>query len=642
MPHSSSINSYHFGNFLAVISDSPQALGRLQHLAAFLPHSVSNAYALTLHGFRMVRFPPDRSPLFHDFVVIRQDEVVYVCGDFYNAHAFFALRSALIADTRADVSTLSIVRTHIPDLNGPWCALIASPKTRSCRLFMNPIGFHFLYYGRSGSDIWISSSLWPLLRHDAFHKPDADAILDTLLLGYPCGNATLARDVRIVLPGTEVLITSDAIVENHWWTPPERTITSLSTAMQAFDETAASHFADVQGRLPVEAGFANSLTAGWDTRVILNAMSAHGIVPHCFSGRPGENSSWDTQGAQRVALLARCPYTEIDYNDADPTMRADSTVAADGARTGLWMAHVARASSQASHAAYFGFTGGLIAATTRMPAAQSDVRFSALSRFAFESYYEYASPLPAFLHNLSPSYTKRFKERFDHTFEPFLQYDQRNAYLLQRLASRSFRRIGSFAYGSRIGNPSFCLFHDLRVFNLYLSTSWTILIDRGLHRQLASYAIPELAGLGGSQHPYPDGLKRLLKHCRHLYRLGHYALVASRKPSPQRVLNYTVNPPAPDLIRALAMLYDHTGIKPEDFNHALSKEHALGGRPTLLLHRLSAVYDQLQMMFEGHAESLKRSSLQSDRFSLHTIDCGTSNTPEEDARHEVHWGPQPT
>ncbi|MDZ4720128.1 MAG: hypothetical protein SH847_16880 [Roseiflexaceae bacterium] len=498
-------NQQTFCSFLAVIG--PPDDQRFDYALNSLPRYLSGGQELRSEQMRCAIFAPNANPL-HQFLLLQhQDRILFVQGDFYQAVDRSKLQSALDAPD-LDSPTL---RLALANMNGTFNGFLADTASGACAAFTDQFGFSFLYYLRDGNRTWIASSLWPLLRLAPDRgRMSGAGMQDILLLGYPTGDRTAHENVFAVQPGRIVRIDHRGIQSDTYVPTPVRQAQAIDQAIERFQGAFRDHFSYVSERIGRDR-FVATITGGHDTRVVLNAMLGSGVTPMCITGTgfPTQLTE-DAMRAMHVAHVAGCPRAMVDYTRPDDTLAADSFILSEGGGTGLWMANLAIASRSYGDVLYCGFSGDVLSGSPEAVNPSQHHGIESLAHEVFLSNYEYQADPQQLAAELLGVHLDDVLDRYTQTFAPYATRDLHDAYQMQNIDNRNFRRIGYFAGATKIGLPSASLFHDRAIAQAYRELPPDLLINERLHRKLCYTARPALAWIPANPWHVPMPFEPLL------------------------------------------------------------------------------------------------------------------------------------
>lgn len=578
-----------FFSFLAAVGPEPGDDAFERALGA-LPRYADEAAVLEADGLRLALFAPAANPLYRQLVYSSGSQLLLLQGELYRDPPEAELRAA-IAGGRLDMPAL---RAALARVNGAFNGFVVDRAAGVAVAFTDMFGFRFLYYTAWAGRTWISSSLWPLLRLRGQLALSPEAIEDVLLLGYPTGDLTIARDVYTLQPGRMARL-GPAGREVEEYLPRQRHAPqTAAAAVERFRGVFRDHVAHVAGRVGRDR-FAMTITGGHDTRVVLNALLLGGVTPTCLTGTGYPSLvTLDARRAMSVAAVAGCPRVMYNYTRGSDALKADAFFMSEGGGTGLWMASIAGEGSRYGDVMYYGFSGDVLSGSPEAvnPSLLSDL--DGLARATLVSNYEYQQGFPEFCRDVLSRPADEVVARYRRTFAPYEGMDLYDAYQLQNIGNRNFRRIGYFANAAQIGLPCVSLFHDAEVARAYTDLPRELLDDERLHRRLCSLARPALAHIPANPWYVPMWLEPVL--WRHVRTPARDVYRAARR------LRFRAGRPAgapagldEQAREAIAAAHDLGLIDKEAFTRGLSREPA-GGSGNTLLFRLGALVALVRYM----------------------------------------------
>lgn len=479
-----------FCSFLAAIGDQVDP-ARLRRGLRYLPRRTAVEAVAAEDGLAIELSLPDNNALY-DWCLLREGErMLFVQGSFYRPLPRAELREVL----RPGRYSPEALGDALNRVNGVFNGWVFDTRARTALAFADREGFAFLYYRRLGGTVWLSSSLWPLLRlDDAPVEICREAVEEMVLYGYPVGDRTVAREVRLVLPGRMVALGAAGAESRYFADYPATEPLTMEGGLRQFREAFHDHFAYV-GALVERDRFVTTLTGGRDTRVILNAMLGNGIRPTALTGSGFPTLlTGDARRAAAVAHVAGVQAEIVNYTRPSPALDADAWFLSGGVGTGGWMAAVSEAALRHGDIIYYGFNDVLSGCYEELPRpmdAYGDV--AEMARDSLDANYEYDQPFEQLCRELLETQPEAIRERYERTFDPHRHLPIYPRYLLQRIDTRNFRRIGSFASGSNLGCAPAYLLYDKDVADIYFRAPRALIERLRIQVRLGYDAVPGLA-----------------------------------------------------------------------------------------------------------------------------------------------------
>ena len=160
--------------------------------------------------------------------------------------------------------------------------------------------------------IGFSTSLFALLLAGASPDIDYDAVVRSLVLGYPTAPATALRGVRQLGPG-ELWEVAPLRIERRWFRPRERIDAgrTLAASVRAVDDVLT---AAVEEAVPAKGSVGAFLSGGIDSSIVLARVHESGTPVQAFTLYFGETLPGEIRYARAVAehLGVRHHVLEID------------------------------------------------------------------------------------------------------------------------------------------------------------------------------------------------------------------------------------------------------------------------------------------------------------------------------------------
>ncbi|MEW6587283.1 MAG: hypothetical protein AB1442_16950, partial [Nitrospirota bacterium] len=184
----------------------------------------------------------------------------------------------------------------IEDLNGSFCGFIFDFKHRKLSTFIDRLGAKILYWSYENDVLIVSTSL-AAFRGLRKLSLDEHAAFQFVTIGFPVGERTLLKDVRIQLPSTMNIFCGPSKESFRYWKPPERTQRiALRDAVNLISHAMEDHAGRIFAR--AKQKIALGMTGGHDSRVICNSL--------VFSDIPFEPLVWNDGSFNDVIVRKLC------------------------------------------------------------------------------------------------------------------------------------------------------------------------------------------------------------------------------------------------------------------------------------------------------------------------------------------------
>lgn len=190
----------------------------------------------------------------------------------------------------------------------PFCGALESPD--GSWLWSDPFGLQPLYYGTCNGVLAFCSKVGPLLRGGLLpFELDAAAVLDLFTYEHVTGNRTLARDIRLLPPGTALHFDGgepklEAYTRLHRAPapPPGDLVDALH------EELTRAVAAALRDRPRV----AVTLSGGLDSRALLGCAIEHGADVRTYTFGP--TGCRDVRAAAELARRAGTPHQHLEID----------------------------------------------------------------------------------------------------------------------------------------------------------------------------------------------------------------------------------------------------------------------------------------------------------------------------------------
>ncbi len=463
---------------------------KFKHALNYLPRYNHDGRLYETDGIKILVFPPDSNPLHRLFIVRNGSKVLFLQGDFYSKVDDEYI-SQIIKNRRVDNAQLA---SFLNELNGVFNGFVTDLTENSCAAFMNELGFNFLYHRVDEDVIWLSSSIWPLLRISNENiNISTTSIQDYILYGYPTGNRTILSNLFMVQPRKISYINKSGVVTSDYAPKYTRKEISTAEALNLFWSASSDHFDYIKNYFSNDQ-FVATLTGGHDTRVVLNALLKSKISPTCLTG-----TGWpkkitpDAQRAKYVARFANCRWKMFDYTQRSQHWRSDFFFMNEGGEGGQWMGSTGVEAKKYGDILYYGFSGDVLSGDCGIDHINSLSDIDSITYKTFLQNYEYVTSPQTIISALFRTSFEEVLSQYAKTFVEYKDLDPYSIYLLQRIDNRNFRRIGCFANASRIGSVAVSLFHDKRIAKAYLELPWRLVKNQKFQCILGYSAMPLLS-----------------------------------------------------------------------------------------------------------------------------------------------------
>jgi len=246
-------------------------------------------------------------------------------GEIYN---YIELRESLTdirPATRSDCEPpLHLYRRKgldfVHDLRGMYAIAIHDPGTRQLILTRDPFGIKPLYYAETSTCFAFASEPRALIAAGLVDPVLEDGAVNELLqLQFTCGEDTIYRGIRRVLPGETLVICNGMVAERRRFPAlPDGGAESISTddALTALDR-ALEDSVRVHQRSDVPYGL--FLSGGIDSSTVLAMMARLNSQPVATftAGFSGTDVHDERPRARAVAAACGADHQEVDFSEED-------------------------------------------------------------------------------------------------------------------------------------------------------------------------------------------------------------------------------------------------------------------------------------------------------------------------------------
>jgi asparagine synthase (glutamine-hydrolysing) len=247
------------------------------------------------------------------WLVVAGDPVLYVQAAAQPRPAALSAIGALLDDTG----------TLLRGAEGTFCGVLVNFARRQLVAFTDKLGVRPLYWAVADGVVYVASAQWVLdgLPQVPRH-PDWQASVEAAAFGYPMGDRTLNRDVRVLLAGHLLAADEAGAHARAWWD-----WTQLARCQLAGDDLVAavttSFGQAVAARVQGQRRAFAFLSGGMDSRLIVSTLRAQDVGVYSMNFAP--EGSQDLAFGRRAAEVLRT--THFEYGDGDAAF-AERRVAA--------------------------------------------------------------------------------------------------------------------------------------------------------------------------------------------------------------------------------------------------------------------------------------------------------------------------
>jgi asparagine synthase (glutamine-hydrolysing) len=231
--------------------------------------------------------------------------------------------------TRSDTEVLAHLWEErgaemLHELNGMFALCLHDARSGETLIARDRLGIKPLFYRHDPRGVVFASELAALVRHPGVSAAvDPAALVELFRLQYVCGEGTVYRDVRKLLPGHRIRIADGAVRVERWYEPPPpraRPGLPLETAAAELDELLAG---SVEYRLLADVPLGVFLSGGVDSGVVLEqvARRVHRPVKTFSVGFEGEAAFDEREYAKLVAETFGTEHHELVVSALDIARR---------------------------------------------------------------------------------------------------------------------------------------------------------------------------------------------------------------------------------------------------------------------------------------------------------------------------------
>jgi hypothetical protein len=465
-----------FVSFFLEIFDNGPTLEE-ENIRVTLPRNGERQIEVLRDTNCLVYYYPSSHPLGKIKTYSNSNYFLFLAGEFYSD---FEINMELPIDS---------IINNFNSLNGNWNAILIDRINKKVYLFTDYFGFNHLHYFLSPNNtLQISSSIWPF----AFRNPRLEInnrwIRDKIVLHRGSSKYTFLKGVKIVLPST--------IVSYNFYTSEISevflgTSTDKKQLTDLWDLTRI-HYNYIMNKCGDKLGL--TMTAGKDSRVILNSMLQNQIQPTLISGFINGNLR-DLKIATQISRLKKLNIHKINMNNETDSniIQELSILITNGSTWSDWTYILNNTIQDQTNINYWGFSGNLFAINKLES-------FSKVVDIAFKKCYKYDFDVSLLdqIFNFSNNSIDEFKETFN--IIKHLKLDQMLVH--HQRQNQNFQRVHDFSCGSRVGTPHIYFYHDRNIINYYLGLDDEDLEDQKHHFKLTFKDQKYFSKLPLNSYPY--------------------------------------------------------------------------------------------------------------------------------------------
>jgi asparagine synthetase B (glutamine-hydrolysing) len=447
-----------------------------------------------------------------------EDGICFVEGVFYDR--YFSHQPVDGEDQRLAKILLKHFRAEqtkaIEELSGSFSGFIFDRKEKRLITFVDRLSTRVLYWSHEDDNVIVSSNL-AAFRALKTLRLDQQGAFQSLTIGFPVGERTLLKDVKIQPPATINIFQDGKNESLRYWSPPRRTNgISLHESCVLITNSMEEYAERIYNR--AKQTIALGLSGGHDSRVILSAL-AYKNIP--FEAITWNDGNFNDRVAEKLCAVIKKPSRVVkNLPDSGLTpIRQDGFVYSDGYY--FYPTGFSRLAKECSErhiqVLMIGFAGDVISgATLSYPAPQYLSTIDQLARHTLESnQMDYLSfeLAHSILKNANPSLTD---ETTSEWLQSFSEHDSRESFLdisiLQGLANREFKRV-RFAIAPAAQHAQILFpYLDNKVLDTYFSLPLKALKHRVAHCYAAFYRFKEFGKYQAGGYPISLRNEALFSH----------------------------------------------------------------------------------------------------------------------------------
>jgi asparagine synthetase B (glutamine-hydrolysing) len=397
----------------------------------------------------------------------------------------------------------------LEELSGSFSGFIFDRNKESLATFVDRLSTRVLYWTREKGNLIVSSNL---ASFRALKSPELDrpAAFQYLTIGFPIGERTLLKDVKIQLPASLVTFQGEANKAVRYWSVPKRINNiSLEESSGLIAGAMEEFVRRMYGR--TRKVMALGVSGGHDSRIILSAL-AHEKVPFEAVLRLGGDFN-DKVAPSLCSIIKKEPQIAKSINQLE-LLEVENTVFAysDGlySRSAFSMLGKECDSRGITHL-MLGFAGDVISGDLTIPAPQYLTNVKQLAKWALNNQLEWfsfddACALLKFDNHSNRDLILETLADWGQTFSQNNGHDNLvDVAIWQSLGNRNFKRVRfGMAPAARYAQILFP-YLDSKILNTYFSLPVSLLHHQKAHCYAGFYRFREFGNYRAC--PYPISLR---------------------------------------------------------------------------------------------------------------------------------------
>lgn len=467
-----------YQNFLSFIGGFFNELN-LENYLKFLPSKITQGVLIKKNDFLFYFNHNNNNPLY-DYLIYESDSALFFCsGFFYSEIDKDKLNNDFLYHTRPN-NYLKIV---VKSLNGSYNGFYLDTKSNKVFLFSDYLGYEKVYFSSINGKLIFSSFIWPLI--DDNYELDKVSLSEHLIFGHTLGLKTLFKKIFLIKPGHSNELTKEGLYlgSEDLFHFDKKVLDEPEKLAKKFISKFSRNINFIKNKINSD-NLISTLTGGGETRVIINSMLHANEKPICLTG---SYPSLDIERAQMISKVLNLKNIVINYDDFLPLYKEqilDVVATSNGYTNGWWMSLISRESMKFGNHCYYGFSGDLIAGSMLFDVKKLTIDKLINLLFRYKTQYSVLNP-EKILYLTHTNYSEVF-ENYVNTFEN--NYDNLTEVAFrQEKNEMNYKRIASFADGTRIGSIPIWPFHDIEIIEFYRSLTYEYLDNEKMHKYLANY-----------------------------------------------------------------------------------------------------------------------------------------------------------
>jgi hypothetical protein len=211
------------------------------------------------------------------------ESLTVIAGDPLICKADHALQRQ---ESISEIASMGINSTLLASAEGSYCGIVWDRSTLTLMAFTDKLGVRPIYFARSESVLYISSSQWALnALRDVPKEPDWRAATEVAAFGYPLEDRTLYANIKVLCAGETLVANAKGFKAKRYWDWVAIQTNQLNGA--ALINFLHDRFnTAVDDRLRNQKRVMAFLSGGMDSRLIVSRLRENNVLVYSLNFAP--------------------------------------------------------------------------------------------------------------------------------------------------------------------------------------------------------------------------------------------------------------------------------------------------------------------------------------------------------------------